>query len=272
MTKVPSDLAKAHLQRRLEDLRKRKAILDAQIKNLEDKVDELNAELVAETAPYELDAKKNFRNGVLVLFLAALLGLGFVFFAEYSLVRIGFEWSRWKLFGAGLIFWLGTVAATKIYLSARKTEFSSLPGVFRVFPLILILTGVVVLALARGLTVFSAGASDTLLAQLASIAQWSGLIAQITFSLGLDLGSGVVGWVGIDLYNSASPIWRRYRLINLLETDSARLRDELAVVAAELNQDSPQSVSQSASQNGDGALRPEPQPNYQTALGQTAGS
>ena len=234
MTNGTSPLEHARVLKHLEDLRKQRAVLTERIKDLQERVASLNAELVQIAAPDRVDARRNHRNGILVLLFALLLGTGFVFFAEYSLQLIGFQWEPWKLYVAGIVFWLGTLVTTDIYLAARRADFSSLPRFFRVLPLTLIIIGVVVLALARGLGAFSEGATTGRLTTLAEIAQWSGLIAQVTLSLGLDLGSGVVGWAGVNKFNGAQPIWQRYKEIKQIDKLAAQLKDSLATLEAEL--------------------------------------
>lgn len=250
MNNGTSPLGHARLLKHLEELRKQRAVLTERLKNLESKIANLNTELVEKAAPDRVDAKRSYLNGILVLLFALLLGTGFVFFAEYSLQLIGFQWEPWKLYVAGLVFWLGTLVTTDIYLSVRKADFSSLPPFFRVFPLALIIIGVVVLALARGLGAFSQGATTGRLSSLAEIAQWSGLIAQVTLSLGLDLGSGVLGWVGVNRFNKAWPIWQRYKEIESLDLLAADLKDTLAELQAELETPSESHAPQPPTSSG----------------------
>lgn len=230
-----SALEQARVAKHREDSRKDQAVLTQRIQDLEQRVANLRTELVQKAADDEVDARSKFWNALLVLLFALLLGTGFVFFAEYSLQLIGFQWAEWKMYFAGVVFWLGTIVTMHIYLSSlQRADFSELPWFVRVFPLFLIIVGVIVLALARGLGGFLGGADASGLTTLAKFGEWSGLIAQVTLSLGLDLGSGVVGWTGVNRLNAVRPIWRRWRKIERLNNWIEQLKEKLAAVQAEL--------------------------------------
>jgi hypothetical protein len=238
-----SPLGKARQKFRAEQLRRERARLAQKIATTRQEVSRLETELVQAAAPDRVDAKRDFQGALFILSLALLLAVGFVFYAELSLRALGFDWGPAKFYFSGVVFWLGTVVSMHIYLgSKRDTAYSDLPWLVRVGPLVLILLGIFVLAVARGLLPFlptDASEASNIVDRLVTISKWSGLISQLALSLGLDLSSGVLGWVGERSYTRIKPIWSRYLEIKQLEDRERAWEDQQAEIDAELESINP---------------------------------
>lgn len=231
------------IKARKDHLRKEKeidqAVLKVKLKETKQHIDDRNEELALLPAPDWAHTKRNLWSSIAAMFVALLIGVGFILFAEYSLTLIGFDWGRWKLLGASFVFWLGTVVAIHIYLAREKaTELSDLPRPLKTIPLLLCIIGLVVLAIARGLRPVLDVDPDSF-EFLGFVASASGLIAQLTLSLALDLGSGVFGWLGSHQFSQTLPIFRTYKEIHRLTNDLEDIEERLAVLSVELNDSAP---------------------------------